>query len=349
MLFKMEDRLQHNASHKIERWSDPSGGIFLCRIGPEEVNATPWHFEFGQGGGMASAFFSGMLHANPGQSHATSDEPAKRFLESGISSIRELRGFFAAAFHSATSTVIATDRRASIPIYYAQSNGILYFAPEPKALIDVPGLDLSLDLEAVASLLTSGHTLGHQCMVCSIHRLGGGQALTVGNGSVERKPYWEFRPGSKVTSASELELEEELGRLTEAAVIRNLGDPESTAIFLSGGADSRAILGGALAAVGGRGCELRTVTWGNDRGSERTDAGVAEMIAEKFQLQHDYLHRDIDQYSGDFAAVNYVLDGQCDLAALHPSEYRLMRRLRQAGFTRTLRGDQLFGKRHKVH
>src|SRR5207245_269614 len=127
-----------------------------------------------------------------------------------------------------------------------------------------------------------------------VRRLRGGHALRRRAGRVELLRYWQYQPGLRPARLSARELEEELGRLVCAAVRRNLGAPERAIIFLSGGADSRGILGGALRAVGGDGGRLSTVTWGAERGGADSDVAVAERIAALAGTRHRFLLRRLD-------------------------------------------------------
>jgi len=55
------------------------------------------------------------------------------------------------------------------------------------------------------------------------------------------------------------------------------------------------------------------------------------------------MQRKVEQYREHFTRANYLIDGLSDLAALHPYEYQIMVELRNAGYERVLRGDEVFG------
>ena len=347
VFLEMSRRLRHHPSHQIDRWTDPEAGLLVGRIGAPHVNLVPWPRQLDKRAEIA--LFAGVLHtasADPDMEAFT-----RNFVSSGIAALRALRGFYALVQQSSTlkKTVIAADRRASIPIYYTEYGGLLFFAPELKALLAVRELNRQIDPEAMAMFLASGHLLGEQTLLKSVKRLSAGQALEVAAGRVQRTVYWRFSPGSNVSSASDVDLQEEMGRLVGLAVERNLGDPSRTVIFLSGGTDSRAVLGGAMAAVRGRGDLLHTVNWGIDQNVANSDAAVATDIASALRLQHRFVKRSTEDYAQDFALTNFLIDGQSDIAAEHPHEYRIMRILSEDGFFRVLRGDEVFGWRIRVY
>jgi asparagine synthetase B (glutamine-hydrolysing) len=313
-------------------------------VAPDEFNMTPWCGTAESADVKSYAYICGTLQCEgvPGVNCAGAQ--ARNFLNGGISMIDDLRGYFAIVLHSRPHnlTVIAADRRASIPIYYVECGGTLYFASELKGLMTIPGLSRDLDFEAMAVFLAAGHLMARQTLLKSVRRLQGGEALVIRDGCVERVAYWKFRPGLNSGGVADRILEEEAGELIAGAVKRNLGDPERTVIFLSGGADSRGILAAATEAVGGRGDRLSTVTWGAVRGSGSSDTAIAERVTKEFGVNHHFVKRSLDCFESDFPAVNYILDGQSDMAALHPQEHRLMLDLHRRGFRRALRGDQVF-------
>jgi len=107
--------------------------------------------------------------------------------------------------------------------------------------------------------------------------------------------------------------------------------------------DSRGILGGALVSVNGKGERLNTVSWGASQGTKDSDVVVAASIAHHLHTNHRFMQRKVEQYREHFTRANYLIDGLSDLAALHPYEYQIMVELRNAGYERVLRGDEVFG------
>ena len=255
------------------------------------------------------------------------------------------QGFYSAVVASPkTGTVlIVVDRRASQPIYYTQIDGQVLFAPEVKALLVHSQVSRQIDQGALATFLAQGYLLGEQTLFKSIRRLQGGELLRINREHMEVVPYWRFSPGSQIESATQADLEHELGTLLNKAVQRHLGKPDEAIIFLSGGTDSRGILGGALEQVQGDGSKLNTVSWGEDRGSKDSDVAIASMIARQLNTTHRFVQRKTEEYRERFRNVNFLMDGLSDISAFHPYEYQIMVDLRQAGFRRALRGDEVFG------
>jgi asparagine synthetase B (glutamine-hydrolysing) len=337
MLFEqMGRRLHHSPEYRIDKWSDPAANLIVGRVGLPSVNLVPWPTTAARPGAV-QAFFSGVLHQE-NLGHELAELPNAAML-------RQFSGFFAAVFHGGQpgTTILAADRRASVPIFYAQSDDLLIFASEVKALLACPQVRREIDLEALSTFLVSGHLMGDQTHFRSIRRLRGGEVLRIQDRQLTKAVYWRFAPGSAADKTPEWELQEELGRLVSLASARNLGDLNTTMLFLSGGADSRGILGGVLASLCGDGSRLNTVCWGSEKGSSSSDAAVAAAIASSFGLKHRFMRRTVDNYRENFTKVNFLIDGLSDIAAFHPYEYQIMEELRAAGFSRVLRGDEVFG------
>lgn len=330
---RMAERLAHQPGQHIERWADPESGIFLGRVGLPHVNPTAWPILCETATGPVSLFASGSVSQLP---------PSGSSLDHGF--FRELHGFYATVClrQESRAAFLAVDRRSSVPVYYAQVGNLLVFAPEVKALLAMEDLRNEVDLGAMATFLVCGYLLGRQTLFQSIRRLRAGELLRIADGTVTRQRYWRYDPGSAVGNVNEDELREEVGRRVAASVARNLGDPAKTVLFLSGGCDSRGLLGAALDQVGGDGSRVNTVTWGASEGPPESDCAIANRIASTFQLRHRFIQRHTRNYPEAFARVNYLVDALSDVPAFHPHEYSVMEELRAAGIERVFRGDQVF-------
>jgi asparagine synthetase B (glutamine-hydrolysing) len=260
-----------------------------------------------------------------------------------------LGGFFSLACVDAEGTLwVVADKRASEPVYYTTFGNVLCFAPEVQALSGLQGVSKEKDCAAMASLIVAGHLYSDQTLYRGIRRLKGGHALRVADGNVQTVEYWRFAPGSRASRTSPVLLASELADRIVASVPRDLAGSkaEDTAVFLSGGYDSRAILG-ASAAVRSP-SELRTVTWGLDEGEAGSDAAVALHLSQASGTSHRFFRRGGRDYGPSFEESCRYTEWQSDVAAFHPEETAIMRQLRGDGFRRVLRGDEAFGWKRAV-
>jgi len=342
----MEKTLLHRSVYQVQRWTDSPKKIFFGSVGHSDLMGCCWHNNtLDREKAPSDGMLYGVIH---GEKNGSASVEQLQGLT--VENLRCLSGFYSLAFVEGGKRrfVVAVDQRASVPVYYTQFNGVLYFAPEVKALLAVCNINGKLDDSALATFIGTGHLVANQTFFESIRRLPGGHALIVEGGKIRIKEYWRFNPGSRKGRAKE-DLTEELGEKVSSAVARNLGTPSKTMIFLSGGADSRAILGGALEAVHGDGRCLYTVSWGIDSEEPGSDASIAQLIAREYDLNHRFMRRSSSDYGQCFRQVNYLIDGMCDVVAFHQNEFRIMEKIRTLGFRRVLRGDSTFGYKGRVY
>lgn len=334
---KMAMILRHHDDDRLEQSGTSESKLLVGRIGLPYQNPVAWPVDPVIDGLPIRTFVSGpLLEGGP---NSVDDK-----LPDGVGLCR-WRGFFSAVIIDPQrgATLIVTDRRASVPIFFVQTERWLLFAPEVKALLVASSVQKDVDGGALATFLAQGYLLGSQTLFRSIRRLRGGELLRVENGRVSKEVYWRFAPGSAIDGTSNSDLERELGQLIGAAAGQHLGDPAKTIIFLSGGTDSRGILGGALATINGHGERLNTVSWGVGPGPDDSDVAVAAQIARGVGTNHRFVKREIANYRENFTRVNSLVDGLSEIAAFHACEYQIMVDLRAAGFERVLRGDEVFG------
>ncbi len=341
LLAEMGDRLCHAGGESVDTWTDFDRGFAIGRAGLPHLQPAPWP---GRGDGGA-VFIDGVLHSDS----PDAEETRRRFPEQRATALGRLRGFFSAAAWSPAAAdgrlVLAVDRRASHPLMWAVVDGTLYFAPEVKALLAVAGLPRDPDPAALSIFYASGFVLAGQTLFSAVRRLEGGTLLaTRGDGAAPRvERYWEYRMTVDGDGSPPIERERELSRRLRRAMERNLTDPEHDVVFLSGGRDSRVILGGALA-MAGEGSRVKTVSWTGGGAPPGSDVAVAQQLANTFGTDHRVIPRRLDGWAEHTVRLTYILDGLSDLGAFHGYEFEIMRQLMDGGARKVLRGDQCFSR-----
>jgi asparagine synthase (glutamine-hydrolysing) len=276
--------------------------------------------------------FAGIVHSIVGDARYLSDKDAAG-----------LRGFFAAIVPRRDGgSAIMADRRASVPVFYAESDGFLLFAPKVSALLIARNLPRDVNLAAIASFLASGHLAGAHTLFRAVRHLRGGEALQVApDGTIQIERYWQFKPGSRPEKAAEPELAEALLDRMEAAANRNLQQPDRSFIFFSGGADSRGLLGAALRSTPAD--RITTVTWTRDEGGERSDLDVASHVASVTGVRHIVLRMRPGGFREHLERSNAMLDALTDSAPLNYYLLLVGEELADRGLLTGLRGDEVFG------
>jgi len=162
----------------------------------------------------------------------------------GTQAIRRLRGMFGLAIWDARSKslLVARDRAGIKPIYYAETNGRLYFGSELKSLLEAPDLPRDLDLDALDHYLSFLYTPRDGSIFKSIRKLPPGHLMTWRDGRLAIEQYWQLS-ASETFRGSEADAVAQLrGVLTDAVKGHLLSDVPLGA-FLSGGIDSSLVVG----------------------------------------------------------------------------------------------------------
>jgi len=196
-LARMQRKLTHEDYYCAREWRVADRGIDVRQLGLSSLFGEYQDLELG----MSGRYYGTLQH----------DGAHTRWPES-------LNGFFSLACldERHDCSWLVADRRSAEPIYYTEVSGVLYFAPEVKALIGIPGVAKSTDLAAMGALLACGHLYNHQSLFADVHRLPGGHALRIQNGHIAVFEYWRFQPGESGSDLSAQELRAELGeRVTE--------------------------------------------------------------------------------------------------------------------------------------
>lgn len=137
--------------------------------------------------------------------------------------------------------VIARDRFGEKPVYYGVFDGKLLYASEPKALLAHPSVKPELNLDAFRQYLSFDYIPAPQSIYKGISKLPAAHIMTVENGEVKIRRYWNltFSKNGHTTSLEESAVE--LRDLLSDAVRMRLVADVPLGILLSGGIDSSAV------------------------------------------------------------------------------------------------------------
>jgi asparagine synthase (glutamine-hydrolysing) len=188
----------------------------------------------------------------------------------------------------------ARDRMGKKPFYWARiprPGGMppwFAFGSELKALFPVPGLDRSVDLEALQRYLAFEYVPAPRTIVKGAHKLDAAECLTLDLGADPFAPpvirrYWELPFPEAHAARREEEAAEELRGLLLRAVKRRLVSDVPLGVFLSGGIDSSTVVA-LMAQAGGHG-GIKTFSIGfSDTSFDETSH--ARAVARKFGTEH---------------------------------------------------------------
>ncbi len=211
--------------------------------------------------------------------------------ELGEECLERLRGMFAFAIwdQRRRALFMARDRVGKKPLFYLWNGRHLIFGSEPKAILAYPGVEAAADPAALNLYLAFGYVPGPLSAFRGINKLPAGHFLTLRDGRVEVKRYWQldYLPKLKIGPAEARE--EIVRRLSEAVKLRMVSDVPIGAL-LSGGIDSSAVVA-LMTRHSSR--PVKTFSIGF-REKDYDETVYARMIAQRFHTEHHELQIEPD-------------------------------------------------------
>jgi asparagine synthase (glutamine-hydrolysing) len=229
----------------------------------------------------------------------------RAYQEWGTDCVKKFRGMFAfSLWDEQTQTLFcARDRFGIKPFYYAEVDGVLYFASEVKALLPfLPSIET--DLEGLKDYLCFQFCLGGKTLFKGVRELLPGHHLTVHDGKVSVSRYWEvyYEPDYYHTAVY---FETAIHDLLQESVGLHLRADVPVGAYLSGGLDSSIV---ASLAVDREGPGFLSFTGRFGEDPAYDESGYARELAEWKGFQ--VLDTDIgaDDFINSIEKVIYHLD-----------------------------------------
>ncbi|MCX6555122.1 MAG: asparagine synthase (glutamine-hydrolyzing) [Candidatus Aminicenantes bacterium] len=204
--------------------------------------------------------------------------------EFGLDFVKKLRGMFAFAIYDKKNDrlILARDHIGKKPLYYCvKENRNLIFGSEIKAILPYPGIDRSVDLEALDFFLTLEYVPAPYSILASVKKLPAGHILVYEKGRVSVSEYWDVPAAHESRPDFALAREEFLCLLEESVRLRMISDVPLGA-FLSGGIDSSAIVA-MMAKISP--VPIKTFSIGFEEKSY-SELPYSRQIAKKFKTDH---------------------------------------------------------------
>ncbi len=249
-LARMAQMLSHRPWMVIDQHVSDSGVCAAGRAAIGIFNRAPQPLV--DASGSVRLFFCGELYAGDTIVSDPEHVALAAYLARGPSFARALNGQFTAVVidQARARLVLTNDRFGLYHHYFAQIPGGIVFAPELKAVLAHPAVSKALDATALAQYIRFQHVLGERTFFEQIQLLPAAAVLSMDlhNGERTLESYWSFsdlpqQPESGSGAPSLNEAADEAARLLQRAVRRLSSDALRPGVYLSGGLDSRAILG----------------------------------------------------------------------------------------------------------
>ena len=218
------------------------------------------------------------------KSHTDIEVILHLYEEQGDECVRQLVGMFAFAIWDSRRRrlLLARDRVGEKPLYYARATDGFAFASEIPALLTVPGVDRTLDEEALTASLLYPSSPAPLTMFAGIRAVPPASRLTLEDGCLRTERYWSI-DCSRTLNVAESAAADQLDAIVGQSVRGALMSDVPVGVLLSGGVDSSAIAFHAARA----GAAVQAFSVGYDTIARADpDLARARQVASRLQLTH---------------------------------------------------------------
>ncbi len=184
---------------------------------------------------------------------------------------------------------LARDRFGVKPLYYYVDSSMVVFGSEMKAILTHPDVKPTICYPALTQYFTFQNIFTDETLIDNIRLLPAGCTLTIDpKNTLVQHRYWDYCFARQPLNISFDEAAEELHRLFEQGVTRQLMSDVPVASYLSGGMDSGSITAVARHSLG----RLMTFTCGFDLSSASglelgfDERAKAEVLANLLKTEH---------------------------------------------------------------
>ena len=181
------------------------------------------------------------------RSQTDSEVVLNALAEWGQKALNKFNGMFAIALwdKKARTLLLARDRYGIKPLYVCQQGNTFAFGSEQKAILSMPDFVRCINKPALLEYFTFQNIFTDHTLIEDIQILPAGHYATIDLNRVNPRlcytQYWDYHFREPTERASDAEYREELDRLFQQAVNRQLVTDVELGSYLSGGMDSGAI------------------------------------------------------------------------------------------------------------
>ncbi len=234
--------------------------------------------------------------------------------EFGEKCVEKLRGMFAFAIwdEGQETLLLARDRVGIKPLYYWLGEKSIIFGSEIKSIFANRDVEPEVLLRGIDRFLTFYYTPGEETLFRNIRKLAPGCCMLVKGGKIQIRQYWDLEFSCVLRSVKDAE--EELIALVEESLQLHMISDVPVGFLLSGGVDSTAMLGFAVAKTNHK---LSSYTIGFDDPSVTDERPYARLAAARYGTEHHEMTIGPREFS-DFLPlyVRYMEEPVCEPPAV---------------------------------
>jgi asparagine synthetase B (glutamine-hydrolysing) len=331
----MRSAIQHRDWYKIDDYVRPEGTLAISRVHLGIINREQQPYS--ARGGKVKVFLHGDAYYGDAVGPDLLHSIYELYEKHGADFASLLNGSFVVMVvdEEKDLVLLANDRTGTKPMFYYDDGQAIYFGPEIKSLLLAPTLERKLNLTAVADFLACGQYITEHTLIEHVHRMDNATILSVGPAGVSWRRYWQFHPEQEEKDRGEVYYRETLAGLLREAVHKRLQADVTYGVMLSGGYDSRSILGCCLEER--RAEALHTISWGEEENTPKSDCEISGRLAQALGTDHRFYRLSAEEIINDFRSFVLLGEGLTDL----PESYDVFYAVReQQGVEIAFRGDE---------
>jgi asparagine synthase (glutamine-hydrolysing) len=308
LINQISDSIKYRDWQEVEYYADQTAAAGLGRIGIGIFNQTSqpvWNSARTIACVMTGEF-DNIDHFDEIDRELSDELLALRLYEDmGEQFISKLSGVFILAIwdEMKKKLTIANDRFGLYPLYYAHYKGRLVFSPEMKGILWDPDFEKKIDLRSIAEYMRFQHILGDKTFFEELKLLRNASILEydLNRDQMTIKDYWDFSHIPEIPpSITFNDAVNEAGRLLKASIDKNTVGNYRFGVYLSGGLDSRVVLG----LVNHDNFPINTVTYGEHY---CRDVVYAQRIAKLIGSEHHYFEINDGDWVKEYADLHLDL------------------------------------------
>ena len=163
--------------------------------------------------------------------------------EYGPDFVNMLNGQFAITVYDTKkqTLLLYRDHMGICPLFYTRVGDTFVFASEIKAILEYPGVERRLNLDAVEQLMNYPGIVSPITFFKGISSLAGGHRLIVTRDGIKNEEYWDLIYSPEEEDLGEEYYVEKLRELLKKAITRRLFAEVPVGFYVSGGLDSSVV------------------------------------------------------------------------------------------------------------
>ncbi len=197
------------------------------------------------------------------------------------------RGAFCLADYQSATLTLVTDKLGIRPLYFWLDDNFVIFATALGILEKLKEIPKKMNVRAVTEIAAFGYPLGDRTPYENIFLLKPGEIVQINNKSVLRSKYWRWDE-IEISNEPEEQLIKNIYQSFETAIKLRVGKDSATVAYLSGGLDSRCIVG--LLSNGNT--QVHTFNFARPNTQD-------QMFGRNFAQQASTIHTEVPKESGD--------------------------------------------------